>query len=151
MAFTFTLEAALQRRRRQEQDAQVALAGAVAARRTAAALLDQMQREQTGVELAATPLGESMDGERRMNTLYYLDRGRHAIEQQRHVVAWCDGEVGRARGVLMQAMHRRRALEQLRERRHEEYEQELQRRLDNQLDELVTLRYRGPAWPGENG
>ena len=69
MAFTFTLEAALQRRRRQEQDAQVALAGAVAARRTAAALLDQMQREQTGVELAATPLGESMDGERRMNTL----------------------------------------------------------------------------------
>lgn len=150
MAFTFTLDAALQQRVRQEQAVQVALARTIAARGEAMALLDQLRHERERIELAATPLGAPLNGEGRMNTLYYLDRARHGIEQQRRVVAQWDGEIERVRGLLAQATHRRRALERLRERRHEEYKQELQRRLDNQLDELVTLRYRGPAGPGEN-
>ena len=151
MAFTFTLDAALQQRIRQEQAVQVALARTIAARGEAAALLDRLRQEQERVALATTPTGAAMDGEGRMNTLYYLDRTRHVVEQQRRVVAQWEGEIGRVRALLAQATQRRRALERLRERRHDEYKQELQRRLDNQLDELVTLRYRGPAGPGENG
>ena len=141
MAFIFSLEAALQRRKRQEQDAQVALAGAIGARRDAAARLAALERDLDQIELARSPQGATLDGEGRLNTLYYLDRSRHAVEQQRRVVAWCDGEVNLARGVVLQAAHRRRALERLRERRYDEYQEEQQRRIQSQLDELITLRY----------
>lgn len=145
MAFTFSLEAALQRRKRQEQDAQVALAGAISARGEAMMRLAELERDVNHIELAMSPLGAALDGEGRLNTLYYLERVRHAVERQRRVVAWCDGEVDRARGVVMQAAHRRSALERLRERRYDDYQQAMGRRMQNELDELVTLRYGNPA------
>ncbi len=139
--FTFPLEAALQQRVRQEQAVQVELARAALEHSAALERLDALQQERAALGHAAVGAGARVDVEARMNVLYYADRCALSIEEQTRVVRAREEEIGRVRGQLVEAAARRRALERLREKRRLDYEARLNRLLESQLDELVTVRH----------
>lgn len=138
--FTFPLAAALRQRVRQEEEIQISLARLArgyADALTQLGLLEQMHaRARRDVDAVTT-----IDPEARMNALYYVDRCALLVEQQRQIAAQWEAEVQRVRGLLVAASQRRRALERLHERRRQEFDAELRRQAELQLDELVTLRH----------
>ena len=138
--FTFSLEAALRQRVRQEEEIQISLARLTTghdAALTQLRLLDEMHtRARRDVDAVV-----AIDPETRMNALYYVDRCAHLVRQQRQIAAQWEAETGRVRGLLVAASQRRRALERLRERRRAEFDAKLRRHAELQLDELVTLRH----------
>ena len=139
--FTFPLEAALQQRVRQEQAVQVELARAALEHDAALERLDALQQERATIGYTTVGAGASVDVEARMNTLYYADRCALLVDEQTRVVRAHEGEIERVRGLLVEAAARRRALERLREKRRCDYEARLNRLLESQLDELVTVRH----------
>ena len=143
--FTFPLEAALRQRARQEQVAQVALAQTVTAYAAAVAGEDSLkrQRERAARQAESLPgrMGEPFSAPARMNALYFLDRGAASIRRQHGAVEQWEQEVRRQRALLVEAAQRRRALERLRERRKQAFDLTARRRLEGQLDELVTMRH----------
>ena len=152
--FTFPLEAALRQRERQEQVAQRALAETISAYGAAMAARQRLERERAMAAAGTTThlggaAGSALAPQTRMSALYYLDRCAQALRQQHGVIVQWEQEVQRRRAQLVEASQRKRALERLRERRAQEYDRSLQRRLDAQLDELVTLRYQRATRDGE--
>lgn len=144
-AFRFSLEAALRQRACHEQEIQIALAQLVTGHGAALAHLDHLEQLRVQARRNIVAAGALLEPEARMNELYYGDRCTHVVHQQRQVVAQWEQEVQRVRMLLVAASQRRRALERLRERRHREFTTEMQRRMDLQLDELVTQRHGNPA------
>jgi flagellar export protein FliJ len=63
------------------------------------------------------------------------------MHQQQALLSQWENEVRRIQQVAVQAAARRKALEKLRERRAQEYHDHEQHRAEQELDELVTLRY----------
>lgn len=149
--FVFRLEAALRQRERDEQGVQVELARVAAWRREAMAELAARRDELARATGIVAGLGEAFDPVGRMNVLYYVDRARQAVRQQETIVARCEGEVSRVQEVLRAAAARRRALERLKERQERRFYDDIARRAEKDLDELVVARHGRVAASGGIG
>jgi flagellar export protein FliJ len=140
-AFKFSLDTALQHRKRLEQNAQLALARTVQGRNAVVAEIARLQTVRRGAARHSNWYGGPVDASSRMNQLIFLDRSVQQIGQLLTQVRQWDERIQRARAALLEASQRRMALERLRERRLLEYG-ELQRQImDRDLDELSTMRY----------
>lgn len=142
--FVFELEALLEQRRREERERMTALAA--------------IERERLELELAATRLGRELRDEREVLRVELsagrsVDLGRvrlqssaslHGVRRTHELALRAAAVLKRldaARAELLRATTRRRAVEKLRERRHEAW-LSVQRRLEaSELDELVTSRF----------
>lgn len=140
-AFRFSLDVALQHRKRLEQNAQLALFRCIQSRNVMAAEVTRMENVLRAAEHSAAWPGGTVDASSRMNQLIYLDRTAQHVKQLTNQLQQWDEQVRRARAALRETSQRRMALERLRERRRLEYD-ELQRQImDRELDELSTMRY----------
>lgn len=143
--FAFRLDAALKQRVRQEEAAQVVLAQAVQAHGVAVTEVTRSEQALHQERAGALARSGTLNTQARENLLYYLDRAERLIHQQRLVVQQRAQMCQRLQTVLLQASARRKALENLRERRLQEFQLEEQHRSDRALDEQATLRYMRPA------
>ncbi|HVA90296.1 MAG TPA: flagellar FliJ family protein [Chloroflexota bacterium] len=139
--FTFSLDAALRQRTREEQTAQMAYAHAAQSRQAARAALDALRARAVEGGHEATRSGAPMDMVGRMQQLLYLDQADLQVRRQEQVVAQQEAVVTQAQQALLHAATRRRALERLRERRLEEYTVADQTHAEKELDERTTMRY----------
>lgn len=153
-SFTFSLDAALKQRTRDEQMARLALAQTISAYAGAAESAEVLKRARKQAmsddEAGAGAGDEVFNTDTRICALLFLDRGAESIRRQHGVVEHWENEVRQRRAMLVEASQRRRSIERLRERRKREYDAALQRRLDGQIDELVTTRYRRAELPPED-
>ena len=139
--FTFSLEAALRQRTREEQAALTAFAQAVQSGHAAQAVLEALRaRVAEGGREGARP-SVPMDTVGRMHQLLYLDHADLQARRQEQVVAAHTAAMTAAQQALLQAATRRRAIERLRERRLEDYTAAERSRVDKELDESTTMRY----------
>ncbi len=140
-AFRFSLDVALQHRKRLEQTAQLALFRMIRARNEMAAELSRMTNLLHGSAKHSAWYGGPVDASSRMNQLIFVDRTVQQVKQLTAQLQQWDAQVQRARNALREASQRRMALERLRERRHEEFDELERQAMDRELDELTTMRY----------
>ena len=144
--FVFELDAVLRQRRREERDAQVAVARLEGERlaiegsiRDCQRGIEHERRELTG-HLSGAMRGEAVSmGEVRLQAAAGLTLVSRA---QREVfrLASLHKKIDAARLVLLEVTTRRRAIELLREQRYEAWRREQDRRQASALDDLVVMR-----------
>ena len=139
--FTFSLEAALRQRTREEQAAQMAFARAVQAGHAAQAVLEALRARVAEGGREGEGAGTPMDTVGRMHQLLYLDHADLQARRQEQVVVQHSAAVTAAQQALLQAATRRRAIERLRERRLEDYTAAERSAIAKELDERTTMRY----------
>lgn len=139
--FTFSLEAALRQRTREEQAARTAYAQAVQAGQAAQAILEVLRARTTEGGREGGRSGIPMDMVGRMHQLLYLDQTDLQARRQEQVVAQHTAAVTEAQQALLHAATRRRAIERLRERRLEDYTAAERSAIAKELDERTTMRY----------
>lgn len=146
--FTFPLQSLLDHRARIERDAQVALAAVEQERRAIELELARRQREVTGLKqdlraalappsgVAAMPVDIRGARLQAGATLHLRARAQQLVLQ----LAGVHHRLDAARAVLREASTRRRAVELLKERQFQRWKAEQQRKENNTLDELATMR-----------
>ncbi|MHC4909881.1 MAG: flagellar export protein FliJ [Planctomycetota bacterium] len=138
--FRFALEPLLKARRAEEQREQRAVA---VIEREHQQLLEAIRRRQQELSAAKHDLRGELVGAINARDLRMLADG--SLHQMRHAqrlvleLAGVDKRLEVARGVLIEAARRRRAVEMLRERRFEAWKRDMDRLETNRLDELATM------------
>lgn len=140
--FEFKYETLLRHRRNVEDQRQRELAQLMRSRMI---LVDQLHQAQQTVRQSRAQLSESLVGRVDLSRIAQFagysqqetSRGRQIVQR----LAEYERRIADARQTLADAMRQRKALELLRDRQHEQWQREQQRRESAELDELATQRY----------
>ncbi len=142
MAFVFRAAAALDVRRKQEEQARLevaraeaAVAAAVRSRDAAASARDEEGRRLAEMQQAGAQ--SWLVGWHRG----WLERQRQLVELRAREVDACRATAAAAVRTAQEALKRRRVLERLRDRAYRRYTQEAQRRDLQEMNDLATLRF----------
>ncbi|MFG0330957.1 MAG: flagellar export protein FliJ [Phycisphaerales bacterium] len=140
--FTFKLDPLLRLRRREEEERQRDLAVLL---RRQHDIENQIRDIQRRIEEGKRELGSRLAG--RVDAPAIRAHAQMTIDLDRRARQFAVGlaevyrQIDRARGELIEARRRRRALELLRERRRDEWLRSYRRREANEIDDLVMSRY----------
>ncbi len=145
-AFEFSLQAALDLRKREEDAAHRRLGEAL--RRAESARRDLLEtQERHDAILAALRAGRDGSDHQRLaceqidHAHRYLRNLRATMREQRLRLEQLELQVTHRRSELTEAARERRTLERLSERREAEYRRELARRESRELDEAAATRH----------
>ena len=140
--FVFRVQAALDMRRKQEDEAKLALAQAEARRAQAEAERDQVAAaiEQS---LVRARDAEAASGDLTMRVWYrnWIEGQRQELRRRQAVVAQRAAEVQDAVKRAQEAHRKRRILERLRDRAHSAFRLEERRQEQKVFDEIGSLRF----------
>lgn len=141
--FVFRLETLLKVRRQREERQKRVVAERlrqISRVRTEIDTLQERITEQVGAMRAevSRPSIDVVSVVRNRHWLSHLHQGRLAAESHLHVL---EARLAQERAVLAQASREKKVLEKLKERQHDRYNRELERKELNEADELGTARY----------
>ncbi len=149
--FIFSLQPVLEHRARIEQDKQLAVA---ALERTRLAIEERIRRYQASITAARNDLRAHLTGQRSTGSapapvslvdvrlqanasLHLVGRAHQAVLE----LAGVHRRLDAARLALLKAATDRKAVERLKERRHEHHKADLARRERAQVDEITVMRH----------
>jgi flagellar FliJ protein len=140
--FVFRVQAALDMRRKQEDEAKQALASAETRKREAEARRDEAhQALQSTLDRATQAEHEAGDVHARQWYRNWIVAQRQELERRRTVVAARDADVRQATAVAQDAYKKRRILERLRDRSHATFLDAERREEQKMFDEIGSLRF----------
>lgn len=142
MAFRFRAAAALDVRRKQEEQARLEVARAEAA--VAAARLRRREAEEArdaDAERLAEVQQAGAEAWRIEWHRSWIERQRQVLDARAQDVAACVDAAAAAVRVAQEALKKRRTLERLRDRAYQRYTKAAQQRDLQEMNDLATLRY----------
>jgi flagellar FliJ protein len=140
--FVFRVQAALDMRRKQEDEAKQALAAAETRRREAQGQFDQAH-DALQATLARATDAEHQPGDVNARVWYrnWIGAQRLELERRRAIVAARDADVRDAKKLAQEAYKKRRILERLKDRSHTTFLDAERREEQKMFDELGSLRF----------
>lgn len=140
--FKFNLETLLKVREQQENVAKQALGEAQAALQALYQQIDDLNAEGQKTELAVEQQkSRGFSAPELAASLQYLDSLRGRVALLEDDVMRANNVVQQRRQEVAKAMQERKAIENLKEKRHEEWRKEMARAEKNFLDEQATMRF----------
>jgi len=142
MRFVFSAQAALDLRRREDEDARRDLAAAES--RRAQAARDLAGAESSLVDALERATNEDAQAGEIAGRIWYrnwIARGRQRVACARSVLLACEAEVTRSAEAARAARVRREALERLRDRAEVAWTRAAARREQQVIDELAAVRF----------
>jgi flagellar export protein FliJ len=140
--FQFKLDPVLLQRRAREDICQRELAKALRQRMI---LQSQLRTMQQTITYSKRDLADGLVGRIDMDRVSHFARYSSQVTHRAHAIVsrlgGVEKQINTAREKLAQATRARKALDLLRERRHRQWRQQLDRREAAQLDELAVQRY----------
>ncbi|MGE3855623.1 MAG: flagellar export protein FliJ [Dehalococcoidia bacterium] len=143
MAKPFRLQALLDQKRREEDEAMRALGAHEGDLRRATETLEILREaEETQLRhLDDLARAERFDAEISADATAYLERVEHSIAAQRGAIEEAEARVAESRDALMEVLKEKRALERLREQHLEHEAREAGLREAREVDDITTARY----------
>ncbi len=141
-SFNFRLQPVLEHRRRLEDQAKLKLARAKIAERQARQVLTSMETAfGDGQSDMADARRAEIDASEVAVYQRYLDRLKQDIAEQGGIVTTLHVHSEERRSEVMDGMKARKVVEKLKERQYQQYQIEVNRNEQKQVDEFATTRY----------